>query len=176
MNLKKLLITTLLSVGIANSVFAETDAEKFNRGVQYYKQGNYVKAFPLFKELANAGTLEAQVFIGMLYRNGQGVEKDAKQAAYWFQKSAEQGDQYAQFYMGVMYDKGEGVEKDVKQAIYWYQKAARQGNSNSLYNLGLIYGKGLVVEKDLNKATKYMKFACDRKLQEACDVLKELSQ
>ena len=62
-----------------------------------------------------------------MYRNGEGVTRDPKQAVYWFTKAAEQGYANAQYNLGVMYANGEGVTRDHKQAVYWYTKAAEQG-------------------------------------------------
>lgn len=43
-----------------------------------------------------------------MYRNGEGVPQDYKQAVKWFTKSAEQGLDMAQSNLGQMYRNGEG--------------------------------------------------------------------
>lgn len=177
MNLKKLLIIALISIGMTNNVFAETDIEKFNRAVQYYNQGNYVKAFPLYKDVAEKGYPEAQFNVGLMYQYGRGVKKDFKQAVYWYQKAAKQGEAQSQTNLGIMYDNGQGVKKDFKQAIYWYQKAAQQGQPQALYNLAMIYGKGRMgVKEDLEESFNYMRLACDNGHQEACALIKRLQR
>lgn len=45
---------------------------------------------------ANYGLKEAQLVVGDLYTNGDGVDKDEKIALEWYRKAAEQGDKNAQ--------------------------------------------------------------------------------
>ena len=78
----------------------------------------------LAKELAEKGDAVAQTSIGFMYANGQGVERDEKEAVKWYSKAAEQDHTPAQFFLGFMYVKGRGVEKDDREASRWYRKAA----------------------------------------------------
>jgi uncharacterized protein len=55
-------------------------------------QKDYNAAFPKFLTLAQQGNASAQFNVGAFYLNGQGVQKDQKQAYDWFAKSAAQGD------------------------------------------------------------------------------------
>lgn len=91
MNLKKSLLIALFSFGIVQSALAETDQEKFDRAVQLTKQENYSSAFPLYKQLAEAGNSSSQYNLGLMYQMGQGITQNYKQAAHWYTKSAEQG-------------------------------------------------------------------------------------
>jgi len=62
---------------------------------------------------AKQGDAEAQVNLGMMYANGEGVVRDDKQAAFCFRKAAEQGCAPAQLILGLMYNEGQGgLEKD----------------------------------------------------------------
>lgn len=54
-------------------------------------QKDYNSAFPKFLALAQQGNATAQFNVGAFYINGQGVQKDEKQAYDWFAKSAAQG-------------------------------------------------------------------------------------
>ena len=114
---KTLLSTLLLSFAIAGNVYAETAKEKFDRANQYYKQQNYQAAFPIFKELAEYKELDeqgkaiAQLKLGFMYKQGQGVSQDYHQAAKWYQKAAEQGLAVAQLFLGLMYYHGQGVSQ-----------------------------------------------------------------
>lgn len=49
-------------------------------------------AFNLFTQSANAGDGESARYLGMMYMQGKGVEKDFKQALYWFDLAAQRGD------------------------------------------------------------------------------------
>jgi TPR repeat protein len=87
--------------------------------------------------------VKAQVNLGIMYRKGEGVEKDAVQAVQWYRhKAAEQGNAQAQNSLGVMYESGEGVKKDAVQAVRWYRKAAEQGYADAQAVLGDMYSNG----------------------------------
>jgi TPR repeat protein len=56
---------------------------------------DYITAFAKFSILAERGNASAQFNLGAFYLNGQGVQKDIKQAFEWFQKSALLGNERA---------------------------------------------------------------------------------
>ena len=76
------------------------------------------------------------------------MQKDAKQAIYWYTKAAEQGHDSAQNNLGIMYINGEGTPKNTKQAIKWFTKAAEQGFASAQFGLGLMYAEGTGTLKD----------------------------
>ncbi|MDR0563269.1 MAG: tetratricopeptide repeat protein [Spirochaetaceae bacterium] len=94
----------------------------------------------------------AQYNLARRYAHGEGVPKNAKQAAYWYAKAAEQGLASAQNTLGLCYLRGFGVNKDSAKKIYWYSKAAEQGFASAQYNLGTCYFNGYGVNKDEVKA------------------------
>ena len=76
-----------------------------------------------YRKAAEQGYADAQFFLGDMYDNGRGVQKDYAQAVKWYRKAAEQGDAMAQGSLGFMYENGRGVQKDKKEAAKWYRKA-----------------------------------------------------
>lgn len=66
---------------------------------------------------------EAQVRMGILYRDGRGVKKDIAEAARWFRKAALVGDAAGAYYYGHAFERGAGVPRDLLQAYTWYQRA-----------------------------------------------------
>ena len=60
----------------------------------------------------------------MLYRGGEGVEKDHAEAARWLHAAAEQADTQSQWYLGQWYRDGEGVPADYVTAYAWLNIAA----------------------------------------------------
>ncbi len=81
-----LLIITFLPV----PVFASST---FRDGVEAYGKGDYKTALPIFERLAELGHHNAQFNVGVMYLNGQGVEKDEAKAYAWFSLAAESGEQ-----------------------------------------------------------------------------------
>jgi hypothetical protein len=101
------------------------------------------------KALAEKGNAAAQYNLGDMYREGEGVAEDDKEAVKWYRKAAEQGHAQAQNNLGDMYANGEGVPMDSKEAVKWYRKAAEQGFDIAQTNLGAMYNNGKGVLKDV---------------------------
>ena len=87
---------------------------------------------------AEQGEPVAQYCIGIMYENGDGVEKDYKKAKEWYEKSAKQGNVEALVSLAIMYEEGKGVEPDFKKAISWYKKAAKAGYAGALDEINRI--------------------------------------
>jgi len=78
-------------------------------------------------EEARWGEAEAQYMVATMYEKGEGVEKDPKEAAMWYEKAADQGHPYSMYRLADMYEKGEGIAKDDAKAAEWFKKAAESG-------------------------------------------------
>jgi TPR repeat protein len=65
----------------------------------------------------------AQFMLGAMYGLGDGVPRDAAEAAKWYLKAAEQGHAPAQSALGVLYATGAGATKDVVESYAWYSVA-----------------------------------------------------
>ena len=55
------------------------------------------------QKTAEQGDASAQVELGLMYANGEGVPEDDREAVKWFRAGAEQGYASAQFNLGLMY-------------------------------------------------------------------------
>lgn len=100
------------------------------KGQAAFNARDYKRAFTIWHNLAQKGHPEAQVFVGLAYKNGWGVTKDQKQASMWFQMAAEGGNPSAQFFIGLQY-LGSDNPKLVPIGINWLVQAARNGESNA---------------------------------------------
>merc|ERR1712060_679663 len=58
--------------------------------------------------------------MGQMYREGEGIPKDASTALRWFTRAADLGHAKAADELGVMYLSGEGTEVDEEGAAYWF--------------------------------------------------------
>lgn len=90
----------------------------------------------------------AQVGLGTMYENGDGVVQDYVEAVKWYQLSARQGNAVGQFDTGHMFYSGKGVNQDYAQAAMWFQQAARQGFATAQRNLAIMYFLGQGVAED----------------------------
>ena len=80
------------------------------KGFKFYNRGDYGSALSCFLKAAERGSAYAQYHLGLMYKNGLGVQQSDTEAVKWYQKAAEQGDADAQNNLGVMYRKGLGVQ------------------------------------------------------------------
>ena len=106
---------------------ANSSASLFQSAASAYERKNYPVALKILTELAEQGHATAQFALGVMYRHGEGVPKDASQAVTWYRNAAEQGDASAQLNLGVMYYNGEGVPKDYVQAAKWFYLGKANG-------------------------------------------------
>ena len=106
--------------------------------------------------------LKAQLTLGSMFANGEGVLEDDNEAVKWYRKAAEQGDAPAQNNLGLMYANGTGVLEDDNEAVKWYRKAAEQGDASAQNNLGLMYANGEGVLEDDNEAVKWYRKAAEQ--------------
>ena len=65
---------------------------------------------------AQAGDVESQFSMGLLYSLGKGVPKSYPEAYKWLSKAAEQGHTDAQATLGEMYYFGQGIPQNYKEA------------------------------------------------------------
>jgi S1-C subfamily serine protease len=111
---------------------------------------------------AEQGDAEAQNNLGWMYRKGQGVPQDYKEAVKWYRLSAEQGNALAQGNLGLMYVKGQGVPQDYVSAYRWWTLSAEQGDAQAQWNLGQMYLKGEGVAQDYKEAVKWYRLSAER--------------
>ncbi|GET02861.1 kinase-like domain-containing protein [Rhizophagus clarus] len=127
---------------------------KFQLGYCYDKgigtDINKIKAFELY-EAAKEKNSDAQNYLGSLYENGQGIEKNPKEAFQCYKKAAEKKNKIAQYNLGRSYELGIGIKRDDKQAFNIYKELANEGYLDAIFKLGNCYNKG--IGTDINKRT-----------------------
>ena len=148
--MKKFVSASLIWIPIAFSGAA--NAGQYEDGVTAYERKDYVTAAKLYRISADQGDALAQVSLGVMYDNGQGVTKDYKKAVKWYRLSAYHGNAVGQLNVGFMYANGHGVTQDFKEAVKWYRLSSYQGNSIAQLNLAYMYADGQGVTEDLVRA------------------------
>ncbi|MFH1158067.1 MAG: tetratricopeptide repeat protein [Pseudomonadota bacterium] len=87
--------------------------------VAAYHKGKYELAAKYLLLLSESGSHQVEEILGIMYLNGQGVPKDAKDAYYWFSKAAEAGRPLAEHYLGILTFTGVGIQTDPVKALMW---------------------------------------------------------
>ena len=120
---------------------------------------DYGKAFDLYSNAAELGSVDAQYELALLYKNGDGIIKDAKACHKWLLSAAQNGHVEAQFLVAEQYYYGNPIQMDKKAAAVWYQKAANAKHPDATFCLGLCYLNGEGVPRDDELAQKYFEQA-----------------
>jgi len=99
-----------------------------------YAEGSYSEARARFGWLAERGSPEARLALGIMYEEGQGVLHDYEKAFQWYRQAAEDGLAAAQVRLARMYYLGRHVRPDNFLAYVWASVAASQGDEIALRN------------------------------------------
>ena len=70
-------------------------------------------------------------YLGMMYRDGLGCQKDSEKAIELFKKSAKMKDYNAMYNLGVAYAEGVIIKENRELAKYWLERAKTAGNKNA---------------------------------------------
>jgi uncharacterized protein len=100
---------------------------------------------------AKSGDAKEQFELSRLYRNGEGVEEDDKEADYWLGKAAENGGAQAQVELGESFVE----QKDYAAAFSWFLKAAQAGDATAQSWTAELYMNGQGVEIDYEQAMQW---------------------
>lgn len=110
----------------ANSVYTGPTLQD---GQDAFNQGNYDLAFAHWQTLATQGQPDAQVFVGLSYANGWGVDKDTRLASVWYKKAALKENASGQFLLGLYLITGD--KTDLPQGVMWLRRAAENGDESA---------------------------------------------
>jgi len=111
------------------------------------------------RQAADAGDVEAQRNLGLMYVEGRGAQRNDGEALRLFRLAGEQGDAQAQHHVGWMLKKGSGASKDHDEAVRWFRRAAEKGFAAAQICLALAYEQGRGVRKDDAQAVRWLRQA-----------------
>ena len=132
------LLYRLLAVAFVLAALASpSSAGPVEDGGAAYEHGDYASALRLLRTPAEQGNADAQMLVGIMYHDGQGVPQDYAQAAQWMHKAAEQNNVLAEASLGAWYHEGDGVPKDEAEAMRWMERAAVQGAPQAQFIVAL---------------------------------------
>ncbi len=104
----------------------------------------------------------AQRVLGQRYANGEGIDKDEKEAVRWFRLAAEQGDVEAQRYLAFALLHGRGVPVDIAEGIRRLRLAADAGDAPAQREMGYHHAVGSGVALDETQAVHWFRLAADQ--------------
>jgi TPR repeat protein len=110
-------VRTLLFTLLLSFVPLSQAAPDLEAGYKAYEAGNPAQAAAIWRALADAGDATAQLNLGQLYRLGQGVAADDRQAIRWYTLAARQGSETAQYNLLKMREEGRANHADLSAAF-----------------------------------------------------------
>lgn len=107
-----------------------------SRILEMYNNRNYSEAVELFE---NSGEHSGEIYnkIGLCYKYGYGIDKNAEKAFEFFQKSASLGHPGGMLNLGQCYYDGWGTKKNMESFEKYNRMSANLGNSRAHSNLGI---------------------------------------
>lgn len=125
---------------------------------------------PLIERLrlcAKRNHVPSAMLLADLYKRGDRVQPDPREAAYWYRAAADLGSVEAQFVTGCLYARGEGISGDLKHAARYFERAASGGHAQAAYNLGIFHLNGQGVQRSSTEAKRWFSVAADLGLTQA---------
>lgn len=133
---------------------------QYNYGVQFRKAEQYEEAFRWMKKAFDGGELYACYYLGYSCEFGEGVEKNAAEAAAYYTKGLEiTANRVAcSNRLGALYYNGEGVDTDYAKAFQLLKWAYDHDTNNNwgAYYLGACYAYGYGTQQDYALARKFL--------------------
>ncbi|MBL1276448.1 MAG: sel1 repeat family protein [Ectothiorhodospiraceae bacterium] len=126
---RRLLTATLfLGLWLPFHVFS-SDFEGLEAGQKAFNAGNFTLSFALWTTLATQGHTDAQVFVGLSYQNGWGIQKSSQLAEVWYQKAAKKNNAIGQYLLGLRYIQGSNTNR--AKGLMWLRQAASNGDNSA---------------------------------------------
>lgn len=113
---------------------------------------NPEQAVRWYKQAANEGDIDAQLFLSAAYLYGLGVKKNTDLASHYYIDAAKSGNSLAQFALAENFLDSRHSSNN-KLGLIWLNKSATNGNPQAQTKLAELYIEGKSVTQDLNKAS-----------------------
>ena len=113
-----------------------------------------LKAFSLYRKVAERGLPIAQARLAYILYKGIGTKKDMVKARYWMDKATNYKyvDSYTTFVLGLCYEEGLGCEKDMTKAMECFQKSCSKNIDEALIHTAMLFAEGRLLKQDFNQA------------------------
>ncbi len=170
MNRKLALILLSLLLVVCTTATAQNAKAWLKDGNTRYAEGKYKEAAELYEKAANAGSAEAQCNLGVMYYEGEGVDKDFSSAAMWFKRAAKMRYAKAEYNLALCYMNGQGVPTSYDKALIYMKASAQRGYTEAQERLADLYAKGIMVEADMEESRRWLAMSRGEKVELAPEV------
>ena len=159
---------------------SEYPYDYYNYGNMMFKSAltinDYKEAMEYLQKASEMGWSDADVLIGQMYRDGNGVERDIDKCIHYLSKAANNGHNKAMAMLGDLFYDNKVTKKNPEEAFKWYMMSASVGNAKSQYQVAMMLDEGIGVEKDEDGAkmwfARYSSSMVNDSRKIALDILK----
>jgi len=123
-------------------------AQNIKRGETKFKAEDYAGALKEFEPLAKKGNARAQYYLGRMYMEGKGVERNSMDGLELLNNAAQKDDPDAQYLLGDIYLHGKGVTYDQATAHTWFKKAGENKKADKNVVADATYISGRILNSD----------------------------
>jgi TPR repeat protein/signal transduction histidine kinase len=110
-----------------------------------------------FEKAASQGHVEANVWLGLLYRDGLGVQQSDELAFSCFKLALERGESpEAQCELARCYLKGKGTTQNTELGMHWCKMAAENGFAGAQHLLACCYFDGVGVAQNFEQGLAWL--------------------
>lgn len=135
-----------------------------------YQEGKCDTAFEYYSKAAELGDADAHYFLGRMYWQEDGVEKDEEKAVYHLEKAAISGHPTARSALAFIEGKNGNRERSVKHMII----AANLGHEASMKGLLQMYKKGYITKEKYGTTLRTHQAAIDATKSSERDLAEEV--
>ena len=103
------------------------DIEPNNKEALFWYKQVATRNDPSSSEIYLGGVSNASIasmWLGILYSDGAGIEKDLNESFRWHLKAAKLGHPSSIYHVAEMYREGKGTKTNIDESIYWFKKIA----------------------------------------------------
>ena len=126
-------------------------------GKEHYGEGDYDSAVKYWARAAELGNLAAHHNLGVMYRDGEGVDKDEEKKVCHFEKAAIGGHPDARYNLACIEEENGNFERAVQHFII----NANLGEEDSMKELWDHYSLGNITKEELEATLRTHKAAID---------------
>lgn len=116
--------------------------DHYNAGMNYYERGMPEEALKHLREGSETGDTRCDYALGVMYYNGEGIERDYTLSTAYYSRAADAGILPALVSTGFAYANAIGVPEDFDRAVHYLRKAVEMGDDAAKVTLAEIYAKG----------------------------------
>ena len=150
-------------------------ADDYAKAFDALERGDYETASFYLSFFASNGDSVAQYNMGLLYRDGLGVEKNPKVALSWFYLAAQQRHMLSNFAIAKLMEKHSFLANRKKGRLHFLKEAAFLGHATAPLEIGNFYYLRQETEYDLVRAMVWWILSSDRDAPGANEMIASVS-